>query len=110
LGDAGYCGSPLSGMGTSMAMVGAYVLAGELKQAAGDHTIAFARYEALMRDFVNRCQKLAEGADWFVPRTRWKLWLSTQMWRMLPYTPWKNMMIDVPVKIGNSIRLKDYSS
>jgi len=110
LGDAGYCGSPLSGMGTSMAMVGAYVLAGELKEAAGDHTIAFARYEALMRDFVNRCQKLAEGADWFVPRTRWKLWLSTQMWRMLPYTPWKNMMIDVPVKIGNSIRLKDYSS
>lgn len=108
LGDAGYCGSPLSGMGTSMAMVGAYVLAGELKEADGDYRIAFARYEALMRDFARQCQKLAEGADWFVPRTRWKLWLSTQMWRMLPYTPWKNMMIDVPVKIGNSIRLKDY--
>lgn len=30
VGDAGYCASPLSGMGTSMALVGAYVLAGEL--------------------------------------------------------------------------------
>jgi 2-polyprenyl-6-methoxyphenol hydroxylase-like FAD-dependent oxidoreductase len=110
LGDAAYCGSPLSGMGTSMAMVGAYILAGELKDANGDYAVAFAQYEMCMREFVKRCQKLAEGADWFVPRTQWKLWLSTQMWRMLPYTPWKNMMIDVPVKIGNSIRLKDYLS
>jgi 2-polyprenyl-6-methoxyphenol hydroxylase-like FAD-dependent oxidoreductase len=108
LGDAAHCSSPLSGMGTSMAAVGAYILAGELKEANGDHTIAFGRYEALMRDFVTKCQKLAEGADWFVPRTHWKLWLSRQMWRILPYTPWKNMMIELPLKIGNSIALKDY--
>jgi 2-polyprenyl-6-methoxyphenol hydroxylase-like FAD-dependent oxidoreductase len=31
-GDAGYCASPLSGMGTSLALVGAYVLAGQLGQ------------------------------------------------------------------------------
>ena len=30
VGDAGYCASPLSGMGTSLALVGAYVLAGEM--------------------------------------------------------------------------------
>ena len=30
LGDAGYCGSPMGGNGTSMALVGAYILAGEL--------------------------------------------------------------------------------
>ncbi|HEX4020342.1 MAG TPA: FAD-dependent monooxygenase [Acidobacteriaceae bacterium] len=107
LGDAAYCASPLSGMGTGMAMVGAYILAGELKEADGD-PIAFTRYEALMRGFVDRCQKIADGADWFVPRTRWKLWLSNQMWRVLPYTPWKNMMIDVPLKVANSIDLKDY--
>jgi 2-polyprenyl-6-methoxyphenol hydroxylase-like FAD-dependent oxidoreductase len=108
LGDAAHCASPLSGMGTSMAIVGAYILAGELKEANGDYTVAFARYETLMRDFVTQCQKLAEGADWFVPRTRLKLWLSQLMWKVLPYTPWKNMMIEVPVKIGNSITLKDY--
>src|SRR5262249_62361589 len=28
LGDAGYCGSPLAGLGTAMALVAAYVLAG----------------------------------------------------------------------------------
>ena len=109
LGDAAYCASPLSGMGTGMAVVGAYILAGELKEAAGDYSVAFANYEGLMREYVTRCQKLVDGADWFVPRTRWKLWLSTQMWRLLPYTPWKNMMIEMPLKIANSIGLKDYS-
>jgi 2-polyprenyl-6-methoxyphenol hydroxylase-like FAD-dependent oxidoreductase len=108
LGDAACCGSPLSGMGTGVAIVGAYILAGELKQAAGDYTLAFANYQALMRDYVARCQKIAEGADWFVPRTRRKLWLRNQIWRTLPYTPWKNMMLDVPLKVATSIRLKDY--
>jgi 2-polyprenyl-6-methoxyphenol hydroxylase-like FAD-dependent oxidoreductase len=109
LGDAAYCASPLSGMGTGMAVVGAYILAGELKEADGDYELAYERYESLMRAFVKRCQDIADGgADWFVPRTRFKLWMSTQMWKILPYTPWKNMMIEVPLKIGNSIALKDY--
>ena len=109
LGDAAYCASPLSGMGTGMAVVGAYVLAGELAEAGGDYALAFERYEGLMRDFVQKCQGIADGGtDWFVPRTRFRLWLSNQMWKILPYTPWKNMMIEVPVKIGNSISLKDY--
>jgi len=108
LGDAAFCASPVSGMGTSMAVVGAYILAGELKEANGDYTLAFARYETHMRDFVTQCQKLAEGADWFVPRTPFKLWFSQQMWKVLPYTPWKNVMIELPLKIGNSITLKEY--
>lgn len=52
LGDAGYCGSPLSGQGTTVAMVGAYVLAGELAAADGDHRAAFAAYEHELRPFV----------------------------------------------------------
>ncbi|MFC5180301.1 FAD-dependent monooxygenase [Actinomadura harenae] len=59
LGDAGYCGSPASGQGTSMAMVGAYVLAGELKAAAGDHGKAFAAYEDELRDWVRANQAFA---------------------------------------------------
>ena len=109
LGDAAYCASPLSGMGTGMAVVGAYVLAGELAEADGDFEIAFENYETRMRGFVEKCQGIADGGtDWFVPRTRVRLWLSNQMWKILPYTPWKNMMIEVPLKIGNSIELKDY--
>ncbi|TDD80559.1 FAD-dependent oxidoreductase [Actinomadura darangshiensis] len=59
LGDAGYCGSPLSGQGTSIAMVGAYVLAGELKAAGGDHRAAFANYERELRGYVAANQELA---------------------------------------------------
>jgi 2-polyprenyl-6-methoxyphenol hydroxylase-like FAD-dependent oxidoreductase len=111
LGDAAYCASPLSGMGTGMAVVGAYVLAGELAEAGGDHFVAFERYETLMRDFVKKCQGIADGGtEWFVPQTRFRFWLSNQMWKILPYTPWKNMMIEVPLKIGNSINLKEYRS
>ncbi|MGW4896073.1 FAD-dependent monooxygenase [Kitasatospora sp. NPDC004240] len=59
VGDAGYCASPLSGQGTSLALVGAYVLADELARAAGDHATAFARYEERLRPFVAANQALA---------------------------------------------------
>ncbi|MFG1942758.1 FAD-dependent monooxygenase [Nonomuraea sp. NPDC048826] len=58
LGDAGYCASPLSGQGTSLALVGAYVLAAELA-AAPDHTTALSRYEERMRPFATLNQALA---------------------------------------------------
>ncbi|GAA2229301.1 MULTISPECIES: FAD-dependent monooxygenase [Kitasatospora] len=59
LGDAGYCASPLSGQGTSLALVGAYVLADALRRADGDHHAAFACYERRMRPFVELNQALA---------------------------------------------------
>lgn len=60
VGDAGYCPSPISGMGTSLALVGAYVLAGELARHQ-DHRDAFAAYEKLMRPYVRRAQTLPPG-------------------------------------------------
>jgi 2-polyprenyl-6-methoxyphenol hydroxylase-like FAD-dependent oxidoreductase len=59
LGDAGYCASPLSGQGTSLALVGAYVLADALGRADGDHGAGFAAYERRMRPFVAVNQALA---------------------------------------------------
>ncbi|MEV5880652.1 FAD-dependent monooxygenase [Streptomyces sp. NPDC052101] len=59
LGDAGYCASPLSGQGTSLALVGAWVLADALRRADRDHRTAFARYEERMRPFVEVNQALA---------------------------------------------------
>ncbi|MFI9594347.1 FAD-dependent monooxygenase [Nonomuraea sp. NPDC052265] len=56
IGDAGYCPSPLSGQGTSLAMVGAYVLAEELGRAPKG---AFDRYERRMRPYVALNQALA---------------------------------------------------
>jgi 2-polyprenyl-6-methoxyphenol hydroxylase-like FAD-dependent oxidoreductase len=58
-GDAAWCPTPLSGIGTSLAMVGGYVLAGEL--AKTDHAAtAFAAYERIMRPFVKAGQDLPD--------------------------------------------------
>ncbi|AJE84127.1 monooxygenase, FAD-binding [Streptomyces albus] len=59
LGDAAWCPSPLSGQGTSLALVGAHVLADCLARDRGDHLAAFARYERRMRPFVTLNQALA---------------------------------------------------
>lgn len=58
LGDAGYCASPLSGQGNNLALVGAYILAGELKQSDGNYTRAFNRYNELLHPFVEANHKL----------------------------------------------------
>lgn len=56
VGDAA-CGATIGGMGTGTGVVGAYVLAGELALADGDHRAAFARYENRMRGYAQGCQK-----------------------------------------------------
>ncbi|MFF4414361.1 FAD-dependent monooxygenase [Streptosporangium sp. NPDC001559] len=66
LGDAGYCAAPASGHGASQALIGAYILAGELAVAGGDHAVAFAAYERELRGLVAEHQQLGrEGADRF---------------------------------------------
>ncbi|MFE3653230.1 FAD-dependent monooxygenase [Streptomyces sp. NPDC059152] len=65
LGDAAY-GATVGGMGTGSAVVGAYVLAGELATAAGDHRQAFARYEEKLRPYVTRCQEGGRAAGEFL--------------------------------------------
>ncbi|MGW4777579.1 FAD-dependent monooxygenase [Streptomyces filamentosus] len=70
VGDAAYCASPLSGMGTSLALTGAYVLAGELAHHA-HHGNAFARYEHILRPYITRAQHLPPGVPRIAsPRTR----------------------------------------
>ncbi|MEU9521717.1 FAD-dependent monooxygenase [Streptomyces sp. NPDC048224] len=58
LGDAAFSSSPMSGQGTGLALVGAYVLAGELAAAGWDPDAGFARYEARMRPFVEANQEI----------------------------------------------------
>jgi 2-polyprenyl-6-methoxyphenol hydroxylase-like FAD-dependent oxidoreductase len=60
LGDAAYCPSPASGQGTSLALVGAYILAAELANYRGDYAAAFANYEARMRPYVALNQALID--------------------------------------------------
>lgn len=56
VGDAGYCPSPFSGMGTSAGLVGAYVLAGELTRNPGNINAALTTYQATLSPFVEECQ------------------------------------------------------
>ncbi|MCV6986821.1 FAD-binding protein [Mycobacterium shinjukuense] len=58
VGDAAYCCSPLSGQGTSVALLGAYILAGELAAAGTDYQRGFANYHAEFAGYVERNQWL----------------------------------------------------
>jgi 2-polyprenyl-6-methoxyphenol hydroxylase-like FAD-dependent oxidoreductase len=59
VGDAAYCCSPLSGQGTSVALLGAYILAGELAPAGDDHGLGFANYFKAFNGYIKRTQWLA---------------------------------------------------
>ena len=58
LGDAAFSSSPMSGGGTGLALVGAYLLAGELAASGWDPEAGFAGYEARMRPFVEANQEI----------------------------------------------------
>lgn len=58
LGDAAFSSSPLSGQGTGLALIGAYLLAGELATAGWDPEAGFAAYERRMRPFVEANQEI----------------------------------------------------
>ena len=62
VGDAGYCPGPAVGGSTSLAVLGAYVLAGELAAAGGDHERAYPAYEREMGELVRRSRAFARGA------------------------------------------------
>lgn len=57
LGDAAFCPTPFTGAGTALALVAAYVLAGEIKRS-DDHSQAFAGYETLVRPYVEASQRM----------------------------------------------------
>lgn len=55
-----YCPSPLTGQGTSLALVGAYALARELGRSPDDYSAAFARYEEKMRPYIEKNHAIAD--------------------------------------------------
>ena len=69
LGDAAACASLLAGEGTGLAMTEAYVLAGELHKASGDHQAAFKAYHDRLHTYVTGKQDAALGfAGFFAPK------------------------------------------
>ncbi len=88
IGDAAGCISLLGGEGTGLAMTEAYVLAGELDRARGDHREAFEAYEALMHPFVASKQAgAARFVGFFATRTKFGLWLRNIVMRAMNVGP-----------------------
>jgi 2-polyprenyl-6-methoxyphenol hydroxylase-like FAD-dependent oxidoreductase len=88
VGDAGYCPGPAVGGSTSLAVVGAYVLAGELARAGGDHVRAFTAYEREMAGPVRHSRAFARGAaKRLVPGSRAGVWALTRGAQLVSVLP-----------------------
>ena len=107
VGDAGYCASPLSGMGTSLALVGAYVLAGEL--GAGPMAAALDRYQEVMRPYVNRCQKLPNGVDGYLPKSASDIRITTMVMKYMQRWPFRPIAERKWFTTAEAVGLPDYS-
>ncbi|QVQ50252.1 FAD-dependent monooxygenase [Spiractinospora alimapuensis] len=112
LGDAAYGPSPASGQGTSLALVGAYVLAGELARHNGDHQRAFPAYEERIRDFVTQNQRIpGTGLPFLVPATRRGTWVRDRFLRVAPHLRALSGLqryLDPIHRAANAIDLPDY--
>lgn len=88
LGDAAYCPTPMTGMGTTSALVGAYVLAGEIQKSCGgevsdgDVAKALNGYESKLRPFMEAVTKgvKTDGGGMGFPDSR--LGMMLMLWGM----------------------------
>lgn len=107
VGDACTAGSV--GMGTSMAMVGAYLLAGELAAAGGDPLVAFPAYEARMRGYAAANMKpLPGGLKGFLPSSALDIKLRMVVAGVLMRTPLAKLMMGGMERAVAAIDLPDY--
>ena len=107
VGDAGYCPSLLSGKGSTLAMVGAYILAGELKQANGDYKAAFKQYEVIFKPFMDKKQKAAQFfAKSFVPKSNFGIWLRNVTFKLMSSSLFSKLFLN-QFK-DSELQLKEY--
>jgi 2-polyprenyl-6-methoxyphenol hydroxylase-like FAD-dependent oxidoreductase len=113
VGDAGYCPGPAVGGGTSLAVVGAYVLAAELAAAGGDPATAFPAYERAMAEPVRQSRRIGPAVlRTLVPRSRAQVRLIPVVLRALSQLPLPvqrrlTAYGGGPAKMLNSVDLQD---
>ncbi|MGW4378719.1 FAD-dependent monooxygenase [Kitasatospora sp. NPDC004531] len=109
IGDAACCPTPLTGLGTSLALVGAYLLAGELATARGDFTTAFARYQQRMKPYAAKAQELPPGGvAGYAPNHRAMIALRAASMRWMTRRPFRTLMEAQAAKAGD-VELPDYA-
>jgi 2-polyprenyl-6-methoxyphenol hydroxylase-like FAD-dependent oxidoreductase len=104
VGDSAY-GNTLGGVGTGLAVVGAYVLAGELAAAGGDHAVAYARYNEIMRRYAKIAGQSNAGR-FLAPRTA--LGIRARNWFLGSRA--FGLMMKYADNAANDIELRDYPS
>ena len=111
-GDAGYCASPLSGMGTSLALVGAYILGGELGAAdsldAEQIRQALSGYETTMRPYVDKCQDLPNTIDRFAPKSSTDIAINAMVMKWMQRWPIRPVAAKLWFTTADSIDLPKY--
>lgn len=101
-GDAAYCPSPLTGMGTTSGMVGAYILAGEISRQCGNSKgdarkptdgldVAFKAYDDKFRPFMDQVTK-GVGDD-------------TMFWNKMPSSAFAVAIVNFLLGIAAFLRL-----
>ncbi len=104
VGDSAY-GNALGGFGTGLALVGAYVLAGELARAGGDHLAAYPAYQERYRDYAAVSRKVNAGRL-LAPRTRAGIRLRDLLFGALTVAAPLMKLVERP---ASGLRLDDYS-
>ncbi|KAE8448986.1 hypothetical protein EG329_008574 [Mollisiaceae sp. DMI_Dod_QoI] len=86
VGDAGYATGP-TGTGTTLAMTGAYVLAGEVGKHKGDLAAGLKGYEERMRPVIDDMQKIPPMVLGIAaPQTAWGIWLRNNIFTFIAWT------------------------
>ncbi|QUQ67610.1 FAD-dependent monooxygenase [Kutzneria sp. CA-103260] len=108
VGDAAWSAGP-GGGGTGLAMVGAYVLAGELATNSG-HDQAFAAYERIIRPSAKMGQNQAKRAGgFFAPDSARGIRGRSRVYRVLNLKPLNGLLTWLVNRTADSIELPDYT-
>lgn len=109
IGDAASCPSLLAGQGSALAIIQAYVLAGELASGWPDFGKAGRRYEELLQSFLRKKQSAAERfASSFAPKTQFGIWTRTMVTRLMRFRPIANWVLGR--SLADHICLPDYDA
>lgn len=106
-GDAAWCVTPIGGGGSSLALIGGYVLAAFLSQAESNEVasiqICLDKYEQWMRPMVDKAQSLPPGTpDLFYPQTKVGVGTMQTFIRIASFGPFRKLAS----RIGHVARTK----
>jgi 2-polyprenyl-6-methoxyphenol hydroxylase-like FAD-dependent oxidoreductase len=88
VGDAGYSPGPAVGGGTSIAMVGAYVLAQELGRGGSSYQAGLDAYQQRIHQLAAKARKIGSTTmSTLIPRTKFGVWSTPELLRLVTRMP-----------------------